>query len=123
MECLPDGLWDKDNTGIYVADRYNASAYAYGDAFGVDLDWLVRAHRHLPQPDLNIFLDIPVEESFRRRPDRRDNYERDADMLEKVRQSYLKVFNLLGSSYIVIDAIGDQDDVFKRITEKIGRVQ
>ena len=123
MECLPDAVWDQKATDrfhrprIFIADRYNASAYAYGMAFGIDFDWLVKTHRHLPQPDVNIFLDIPVEESFARRPERRDNYERNAERLDRVRQCYIEVFKRLGPSYVVLNAQDSIDAVFKQILD------
>ena len=119
METIPDELWNRSDDTVYVADRYNASAYAYGLAFGLDFGWLVNTHRHLPQPDINILLDVPVEESFRRRPDRRDNYEKDASLLRRVRECYLDVFSQLGKSYVVIDGCGSIDDVFGRIMSHV----
>lgn len=117
LEALPRALWDNTirEKMIFIADRYNASAYAYGLAYGVDLSWLLKVHENLPQPDINILLDIPVEESFKRRPNRRDNYERDAKKLSKVRESYLEIFRSLGESYVVIDANANEDEVFKSI--------
>lgn len=119
MESLPDGIQQHNPEDVYIADRYNASAYAYGLAKGLDLNWLVKVHRFLPQPDLNIFLDISVEESFRRRPERRDNYEKNVQLLESVRNCYLDVFNKLGSRYVIIDATDDLDSVFKKILQAI----
>lgn len=117
LECLPDSIWHQGSNDIFIADRYNASAYAYGKAFGIDFEWLVRTHRHLPQPDVNIFLDISVEESFKRRPERRDNYERDGGMLQRVRDCYLDIFRTLGPSYAIIDASGTVDETFKEILQ------
>lgn len=122
LECLPDELWnrDKHDKNVYIADRYNASAYAYGLAFGIDFDWLVKTHRNLPQPDLNILLDISVDESFKRRPERRDNYERNGEMLNNVRKCYNEVFNRLGSkNYAIIDASGSVDVTFQKILEQL----
>lgn len=121
MENLPDAIWERDPSQVYVADRYNASAYAYGLAFGLDLDWLIKIHRHLPQPDVNIFLDITVEESFKRRPIRRDNYERDGAMLDNVRKCYLDVFKKMGPSYVVIDASGSIEQTFEKIVECVSK--
>ena len=127
METLPDGLWNQmfidQRLGgdVYIADRYNASAYAYGLAFGIDLDWLLHTHKRLPQPDLNIFLDITVEESFKRRPDRRDEYEKNSAMLNKVRGCYLKIFGMLGETYAVIDASGTQEQTFDKILAAIAK--
>lgn len=119
LECLPDQIWNQAVGDVFIADRYNASAYAYGKAFGLDLDWLFKIHKHLPQPDLNVFLDITVEESFARRPERRDNYEKNATMLNDVRNCYIDIFKQLGSSYAIIDAAGSVDDVFSKILDQL----
>lgn len=122
MESLPDELWKKDNLNndnIFIADRYNTSAYAYGAAFGLDVDWLIKTHRHLPEPDITLFLDISVDESFRRRPNRRDEYEKNRKMLNDVREKYIEIFNKLGSRYSVIDATGSEDEVFNKILSYI----
>lgn len=119
METLPDDVWEPDHKKVFIADRYNASAYAYGIAFDLNFDWLVRSHRHLPQPDINIFLDISVEESFRRRPNRRDDYEKNSKLLERVRNCYIDVFKRLGSSYVIIDGSGSEEQVFEKILDVI----
>lgn len=117
LETLPDSLWHQNDRDVYIADRYTASAFAYGLAFGLDFDWLVKIHRHLPKPDLNILLDVTVEESFKRRPERRDNYERDGAMLERVRQCYHEVFSTMGPTYAVVDASGSKDETFGKILQ------
>lgn len=73
-----------------VFDRYILDAIAYGQIDGLDRDWLVHVHRALPQPSIAIVIDITVEESMRRRPERRDYYEKDGAKLEKVRAKYLE---------------------------------
>jgi dTMP kinase len=52
--------------GRVVADRYAASAIAYGGADGVDTNWLSTAHAGLIQPDLYILLDISGEVAMER---------------------------------------------------------
>lgn len=123
IEFTPEPLWRSDCEGTFIADRYHASAYAYGVAAGLDLDWLVRTHAHLPQPDVHIMLDIPIGESFRRRSARRDTYETDGPFLERVRGCYIDVFGRLGPAYQVIDGMGGSEDVTRRILDIIGRCQ
>jgi dTMP kinase len=118
LEMLPDAVWD-DEGQIFIADRYNASAYAYGLALNLDFEWLLKLHRNMPQPDVNIFLDISVEESFKRRPERRDNYEKNSVLLNRVRSCYLDVFKRLGSTYVVIDASGSTEQTFAKILDAI----
>ena len=71
-----------------VCDRYLASSIAYGEAQGLDPDWLAAAQKHLPAPDLTLLLDIAPETAVRRKATGRDRYERDLDLLARVRQSY-----------------------------------
>lgn len=75
-----------------IFDRYTASGIVYGTLDGLDPAWVELVNASTPQPDLWILLDVPVEEGFRRRPERRDRYEVDRAYLEKVRQGYLELF-------------------------------
>jgi len=85
---------------IVVADRWWPSAYAYGKADGLDWQWLIHTHAALPQPNLNILLDISADESLRRSddPERRktkprDRYEEDRKKLHAVRDNYLGLWH------------------------------
>lgn len=71
-----------------VCDRYVASSVAYGEAQGLDPAWLMDIQRFLPAPDLTILIDIPPEVAVQRKSAGRDLYERDRDLLERVRRSY-----------------------------------
>jgi dTMP kinase len=73
---------------VVVCDRYVASSIAYGEAQGVDSQWLTDVQRFLPQPDLTILLDIAPEIAVQRKAAGRDRYERDLALLSRVRESY-----------------------------------
>lgn len=103
---------------LLILDRYKMSGIAYGNAEGIDAEWLRSVHNCLPDADLNIYLDISVEESMRRRPERRDWYERNTAMLQCVRDIYLHEFDAADDrdfGYCVI--AGDQPQ--EAITEQI----
>ncbi len=93
---------------ILVCDRYLASSVAYGEAQGLDAGWLVEIQKYLPQPDLTILLDIPPDESARRKRVDRDKYEQDLALLARVRDSYLRQ---AASGWVRIDASLDRDAV------------
>ena len=93
---------------ILLCDRYLASSVAYGEAQGLDAAWLVEIQKHLPQPDVTILLDIPPDESARRKSAGRDTYERDLALLARVRDSYLRQ---AASGWVRIDADRDRDAV------------
>lgn len=77
-----------DDNAVVLCDRYLASSIAYGEAHGVDPTWLTEIQRLLPQPDLTILLDIPPATALARKQSGRDRYERDLDLLARVRESY-----------------------------------
>lgn len=79
-----------------IMDRYKASGLAYGQITGLDLDWCIRLEEHLPDPDVVLLFDTPVEESFRRKQEGRDRYESELDFLEKVRRTYLDLADRFG---------------------------
>ena len=79
-----------DRGTVVICDRYLASSIAYGEAQGLDGDWLRDVQRYLPRPDLTILLDIAPETAAGRKTANRDKYERDLALLARVRDSYQK---------------------------------
>ena len=75
---------------VVVCDRYVASSVAYGEAQGLDVDWLTQTQRFLPVSDLTILLDIAPELAVERKAKGRDRYERDLALLGRVRTSYVR---------------------------------
>lgn len=94
---------------MVVCDRYLASSIAYGDAQGVDASWLTDIQRHLPQPDLTLFMDMSPAVSLTRKKADRDKFERDMPLLERVRESYRRQASAPG--WITINAERDKDAV------------
>ena len=86
---------------ILLCDRYLASSVAYGEAQGLDAGWLTEIQKNLPRPDLTILLDMSPDESARRKSAGRDEYERDLELLARVRDSYLRQ---AASSWVRVDA-------------------
>jgi dTMP kinase len=75
---------------VVLCDRYLASSIAYGEAQGLDPEWLDSAQRFLPQPDLTILLDISPETAVRRKAAGRDLLEHDLALQSRARASYLR---------------------------------
>ena len=97
-----------------ICDRYIVDSVVYGSCAGVNADWIVDINSHLVQPDIDIYIDIPVEESFKRREVRRDSYESNFEFLQKVRDLYRYEFSKQGNRYI-IDGIQSVEDIQKQI--------
>ena len=94
---------------VVVCDRYLASSIAYGEAFGLDGQWLAEIQRYLPQPDLTVLLDIDPQVSASRKTADRDKYERDLALLARVRESYLRQAS--GPRWLRLDAGRDREAV------------
>lgn len=101
-----------------ILDRYMVSAIAYGGVNGLPDSWLWRIHEWLPQPNMWFFLDVPLDESVKRRPERRDRIESDLPYLEKVRQRYLNIFHNErheDRKWNIINGIGTVDSVSETV--------
>jgi dTMP kinase len=108
-----------------VADRYLASAIVYGGADGLDVDYLVEVQQWLPQPDLNILLNIPPELSAERKPEKRDRYESQAGLMEEVADRYCwlwaKMTGAGNDNWVVVDGSQSVEKVHADIVEEVSR--
>ena len=107
---------------VLLCDRYRASSIAYGEAQGLDAQWLENIQQLLPVPDLTIFIDIAPETAAKRKAHDRDRYERDLSLLSRVRESYKRQAQQPGWAMIdgerAKDAIAD--DVFGLVSPRLG---
>ena len=94
---------------IIVCDRYLASSVAYGEALGLEARWLEIMQSPLPQPDVTVLLDISPDISLARKQVGRDKYERDLDLLGRVRGSYRRQAS--DGQWTTLDAARDRTAV------------
>ncbi len=105
--------------GIHVvADRYWLSGVIFGSSDGLDAKMIEDVHARLPQPDLWLLLDVSPEESIKRRPDRRDMYERDKKAAWR-RQQYLDYFEKQDRRWQVIDGSYSVERVHERVVYSV----
>jgi len=76
---------------VVMCDRYRASSIAYGEAQGLNPEWLGDIQQYLPPADLTVLLDIAPETAVQRKATGRDRYERDLALLARVRESYRRL--------------------------------
>jgi len=93
-----------------VCDRYVASSIAYGEAQGLDPEWLALIQRVLPPADTTVLLDIAPEIAAQRKQQHRDAFEQDLGLLGRVRASYLRQASST-QGWRVVDAARDPDAV------------
>lgn len=95
-----DGIVSKIEEGIHViSDRYYFSSYAY-HSVDVPMDWVIKTNEEsakVLRPDLTVFIDISAKEAMDRITKNRfhtELFEKES-RLSKVRENYLKVFELM----------------------------
>lgn len=108
---------------VIVCDRYVASSIAYGEAQGLDPAWLADIQRFLPRAHLTILLDIPPGTAVRRKSSGRDRYERDLELLSRVRDSYRRQAAQPG--WLALDGDRPRDqvsaDVLSALSSRLGQ--
>jgi len=113
---------------MVVSDRYVDSTLAYqGYGRGLPLD-LLRAVARLAtgglEPDLTLFLDVPVALGLQRvgRRGRTDRLESERlEFHERVRQGYMALIAEGGPRWMVVDGEGTQEEVAFRLREAVRR--
>lgn len=107
---------------IVVCDRYQASSVAYGGAQGLDETWLADVQRFLPKPHLTILLDIDPAVGVARKREQRDQYERDLELLARVREGYQRQARHAG--WVIVDGRHDPTtvahDVARAVKSRLG---
>lgn len=114
-EALPRIRTALATNDVVLMNRYYHSNLAYGVARGLERRWLKNLDYGLPESDLVIVLDIDAAESFKRKSSGRDRFERDKDLLKKVRLRYYDEARLHNKHWKVINAIGTRQDVHARV--------
>ncbi len=103
----------KDNK-IVITDRYKISSFVYQNAQGVDLDWIREINKMAPDPDIVIYLDIPVDIALKRlnSADRSviEKFET-RNYLTKIYENYMK----FKEKFIFINAEGSIDSITQNI--------
>jgi dTMP kinase len=123
-EWKPAIVRAQEDGHVVVADRYLASSVAYGEAQGLDPDWLFDAQKYLPAPVLTVMIDIAPATAVARKRSNRDRFEQDLALLERVRVSYRRQAQAPG--WVAIDGERPIDaveaDVATAVSSVLGRL-
>ena len=112
----------QDKNSVVIMNRYAESNLVYGLANGLKLSWLEGLAAGLPKSDLVIVLDVPQNESFKRKRQNRDKFEKNAKFSQTISRTYRKLAKK--KRWKIIDATQSKNDVHQDImlvfSKKIG---
>lgn len=111
-----DGIVPKINEGTTViTDRYYFSSYAY-HSVDMPMEWVIRANEQssaILRPTITIFIDVNPDTALERIAKNRFHQElfEEKSRLVKVRENYLKAFELLKNEekYVILDGNQSQE--------------
>jgi dTMP kinase len=98
---------------VLVMNRYYQSNLIYGLVNGLPAKWLEHLDAGLPEADLVIVLDVNQKESFSRKKQKRDKFEKNKNFSQKISNTYRKIAK--EKKWKVVDASLPKEDVHKSI--------
>jgi dTMP kinase len=101
---------------ILVCDRY----IAYGEAMGLEPQWLTDMQTLLPPATLTIMLDIAPDTAVKRKAVDRDRYERDLALQARVRESYTR--QAAANGWVVLDGERSKEAIAEDVYDAAKRV-
>ena len=116
-----DGVFKliKDNYHV-ISTRYYFSSLAYNCETIEKFAFIQKLNDRFPNPDLTIYIDIPIEVSLKRLQERslKEVYE-NKSKLTKVREQYQQIFADYQGKAILIDGTQDLQSVHQEIVDFI----
>jgi dTMP kinase len=100
-------------------NRYYQSNLIYGLVNGLPASWLEHLDRGLPKADLVIVLDVNQKESFSRKKQKRDKFEKNKNFSQKISRTYREIAKK--KKWKVVDASLSKEDVHKSIMKIISK--
>ena len=99
---------------IVIMNRYYQSNLVYGTVNGLDLKWLENLDKGLPKESLVIVLDVNPSDSFSRKKEKRDMFEKDKVFARKITNTYRKLAKKFG--WHLVNASQSKDRVHQSVT-------
>ena len=116
-----DGVYKLIKDGYHViSTRYYFSSLAYNCETTEKFNFIQKLNDRFPDPDLTIYIDVPVEVSLERLQERslKEVYETKTK-LTKVREQYQQIFTDYQGRSIVMDGTKPINDIHQQIIDVV----
>lgn len=107
------------NNSVLVMNRYYHSNLIYGLVNGLPAPWLEHLDEGLPKADLVIVLDVNQKESFSRKKQKRDKFEKNKAFSQKISSTYRKIAKQ--KKWKIVDASLPRENVHKSIMKILSK--
>jgi len=104
---------------VVIMNRYYQSNLVYGTVNGLDLKWLDNLDKGLPKEDLVILLDVNPTDSFSRKKEQRDKFEKNKEFARQITKTYKKFAKKFG--WYVVNASRDKQEIHNDIKQIISK--
>lgn len=108
--------------GIVLCDRYYLSGIAYTSAKGIEMDWCKWMDKGLIEPDLLVYIDLPVDIAAKRDGFGNEKYEK-IDYQSKVYQQFKLLVDVYEGSKLIVDGTKTIDDIAQTIASAIKSIE
>ena len=116
-----DGVFQLMATGFHViVPRYYFSSLAYNSSTAEEFSFVSKLNAKFPNPDLLIYLDIPIKTSVDRLKERslKEVYETEVK-LTQVRAKYQQILSQYQDLSLIIDGTQDKKTIYQQIVDFI----
>ena len=98
---------------VLIMNIYYQSNLVYGLVNGLEISWLENLDKGIPKENLVILLDVNPTDSFSRKKQSRDKFEKNKEFAQKITQTYRKLAKKFG--WKIVNASRDKQEVHKDI--------
>jgi dTMP kinase len=109
----------QEKNSVVIMNRYAESNLVYGLVNGLKLSWLENLDAGLPKSDLVIVLDVPQNESFKRKKINRDKFEKNKIFSQTISKTYRKMAKK--KRWKIVDATNSKNEVHQDIMQIFSR--
>ena len=102
---------------VVIMNRYYQSNLVYGTVNGLNLKWLENLDKGLPKENMVILLDVKVSDSFSRKKQKRDKFEKDKTFALKIASTYRRLARKYG--WYIVNASQSKDQVHQQIQKTV----
>ena len=107
---------------IAICDRYYYSTIAFQGGQGIDVQEIIRKNGDFRKPDIAFILDLAPQVALERIKLRKKEKFEELGFMERIRENFLRLPEILGDNMRIIDSSGKFNVVFENIRKEVDKI-